>query len=209
MRGTGSRWRRIRRHAGVVAASATIAMSTLVGLSASAASADDGGRVRSVRVMDDCDPVTFNAAVGDGTCVRPEAGTPFDDFIAEVAEQGSADDWAYSTDHLTVRPGDVINVSVRGGETHSFTRVSQFGGGIVGILNQLSGNSTPCPECAGPGPDANGDFAPPGTPPDFPEAGFVAPGHPLTVDANSLTMGTNRFQCIIHPWMRAVVTKRG
>ena len=204
MRGTGSRWRRMGRDASVVAATAAMAASVLVGLSASAAAADDGGgRVRTVRLMDDCDPVTFNAAIGDGTCVRSDTGTPFNDFIAEVAANGSAAKWAYSTDHVTVRPGDVINVSVRGGETHSFTRVSQFGGGIVGILNQLSGNPTPCPECAGPGPDANGDFAPPAAP------GFVAPGQLMTVDANSLPMGTNRFQCIIHPWMRAVVTKRG
>jgi len=35
----------------------------------------------------------------------------------------------------------------RGGEEHTFTEVEEFGGGIVPVLNALSGNPEVAPEC--------------------------------------------------------------
>jgi hypothetical protein len=51
---------------------------------ASAASA-----TRQVQVLDDCDPATFNAAIGPGTCVK-DGGTTFSEFIAQLLAQGRA-----------------------------------------------------------------------------------------------------------------------
>lgn len=66
------------------------------------------------------------------------------------------------------------------------TRVAAFGGGIVPLLNELSGNLTVAPECTQLDPD---DFVEPG-------GTYTAP-----IDAS----GTLLFQCCIHPWMRTVV----
>jgi hypothetical protein len=37
--------------------------------------------IRVVKINDQCDPESFNAALGPGTCVSPHAGVQFDDFI--------------------------------------------------------------------------------------------------------------------------------
>ena len=57
------------------------------------------------------------------------------------------------------------------GETHTFTEVAQFGGGLVGLLNDLSGNPVRAPECNPANPEIQ--FVPPGgkTDPDFEEPG--------------------------------------
>jgi hypothetical protein len=50
-------------------------------------------------------------------------------------------------DHERVsRIADELHTSSYG-ETHTFTEVAQFGGGLVGLLNDLSGNPVPAPEC--------------------------------------------------------------
>ena len=76
-----------------------------------------------------------------------------------------------------------------GGEAHTFTEVDDFGGGIVPVLNDLSGNPVPAPECVQLGP---ADFIPPG--------GVSAP------DVEE--PGVHHYQCCIHPWMRADVVVR-
>ncbi len=70
---------------------------------------------------------------------------------------------------------------------HTFTKVAQFGGGIVPVLNQLSGNLVPAPECVALQPDD-----------------FVAPGAADRDDIISAP-GTTLYECCIHPWMRTVV----
>jgi hypothetical protein len=67
----------------------------------------------------------------------------------------------------------------RGGELHTFTRVQNFGGGIVPLLNDLSGNPVVAPECAALGNPAAGSTA--------------------------LPAGKTQFQCCIHPWMRTTI----
>ena len=57
------------------------------------------------------------------------------------------------------RMGDTFVAVNNGGETHTFTEVKAFGGGIVPLLNVLSGNPVPAPECLA--LDAE-DFVPPG-----------------------------------------------
>ena len=144
----------------------------------------DGG-TRTVQVRDDCDPATFNAAVGDGTCIGG-GDTAFGDFIAELQASQSAEKWTFKpsrTDHTRLVARN------RGGETHTFTPVAQFGGGVVDILNHLSNNPVVAPECANPATFGASVVPPGGTSKEI----KAKPG--------------DHFQCCIHPWMRTTVTR--
>ena len=145
---------------------------------------------KKVRLVDDCEPTSFNAVLGDGACVG-NGHTTFDEFIAELAATQDAHKWRNqpSQMHLNVgRPTLIENV---GGETHTFTPVAAFGGGFVNELNGISGNPVPAPECLNFGSIV---FIPAGGTEEGPTAG-----------SSDLPVGTHRFQCCIHPWMRTVV----
>ena len=149
----------------------------------------DGDRTRKVTLRDDCDPATFNAALGPNSCLRKDSGMPFNTFVALLTRNQTVGPWKIDPDRVEADPGTVLTATNRGGETHTFTRVAAFGGGIVPLLNNLSGNPTPAPECN------------PGT------IQFLAPG-----GATSATVGndgTELYQCCIHPWMRMVVRQHG
>src|SRR5262245_59195807 len=47
----------------------------------------------------------------------------------------------------TVPVGKRLGLGNTGGETHTFTKVEEFGGGFIIPLNMLSGNPNPRPEC--------------------------------------------------------------
>src|SRR5215210_9015575 len=100
-----------------------------------AASADQGG-IRKIRMLDDCDPATFNAAIGPGTCVG-KGDTTFTEFITELAATKRVEDWEFKPDEKKVKAGQTVVAQNRGGEAHSFTCVKQFGPGIVPQINQL------------------------------------------------------------------------
>ncbi len=138
-----------------------------------------------VDVSDACDPSTFNAAVGPGTCVR-QGGVTFAHFIAQLTRNQQAGAWHFAPSMASATVGQTLLAVNRGGEVHTFTHVAAFGGGIVPPLNNLSGNPVPAPECLALEPDD-----------------FVAPGK--TYEENLNAAGTQRFQCCIHPWMRLTV----
>ncbi len=144
-----------------------------------------------VEITDDCDPATFNAAVGPGTCVG-NGETTFSQFIAELQATQVAEDWAFDPDKLKIEVGTSLTVDNTGGETHTFTKVTSFGGGFVAILNQLSGNTTPA--VLAPGVNLGTTFVPAGA------------SVPLSALGESLSPGKNLFQCFIHPWMRTTIT---
>ncbi len=144
-----------------------------------------------IELLDDCDPATFNAVIGPGTCVG-SGETTFSQFIAELQATKVAEDWAFAPNELTVESGTNLTVRNVGGETHSFTKVSSFGGGLLPILNMLSGNTTPA--IPAPGVIVSATFLP---------AGGTSS---LSGLGETLTLGTNRFECFIHPWMRTVIT---
>lgn len=145
---------------------------------------------RTVIASDDCDPTTFNAAVGPGTCVG-SGRTTFARFIAEVTSHQLAPLWSYTPHDSDLPVGNHLSIHNRGGETHTFTKVAQFGGGFVPELNVLSGNPTPAPECLRPPSQVN----------IFVEAGETDPGP--TAGSSILPVGQEvKFQCCIHPWMR-------
>ena len=141
---------------------------------------------------DSCDPDSFNAAIGPGTCLK-NGRTTFAEFIAQLQATGVAQDWKFSSEHLTARLGvDLLGNNV-GGEEHTFTPVRAFGGGMVPILNTLSGNPVPAPECLA-----------------LDEDDLVAVGGKYLVESEELADvadagGIARVQCCIHPWMRTEV----
>jgi plastocyanin len=147
--------------------------------------------VRTVDIQDQCDPATFNAAVGPGTCTGPTNGVPFDTFVGEVTRTQQAGAWHFAPGVVRMRDGDALQARNTGGEMHTFTEVAEFGGGFIDLLNELSGNSVPAPEC---------------NPATNPEIQFVAPGQ--TSDADFEEPGVHHYQCCIHPWMRTDVIVR-
>jgi len=139
---------------------------------------------RRIVIMDACDPESFDAAVEPGTCVR-SGGVKFDDFVALIERHHSVGAWHFTPDTIHVPDDMNLVVENAGGETHTFTEVEEFGGGIVGFLNDLTGTPVPAPEC----------LALKGT-------DFIAAGAKTT---HEFEKGEReKYQCCIHPWMRAV-----
>ena len=141
---------------------------------------------RTVRMFDDCDPASFDAALRDPNACIGKGKTTFDRFIAELTRSQVAQKWRFDPQHIEVEKGNDVFAINKGGEVHTFTRVAKFGGGIVPILNTLSGNPTPAAECT-----------------TLEADDFVAPGGTYTAELS--TDKLQHFQCCIHPWMRADV----
>ena len=159
-----------------------------------AASRGEGGpeHIAAIVAHDSCEPNSFNEALNsDEACVK-HGRTTFGQFIAELQASQVVRDWRFTPEEATARLGiDVLGNNV-GGEEHTFTPVKQYGGGFVDILNQLSGNPVPAPECQ------NLDFA----------EDVVASGAKYLIEAEELAevvdgSGIARVQCCIHPWMRS------
>jgi plastocyanin len=178
----------------------------MVGVAAVPASADQGrhrgrdGREDNERVTlnDNCDPATFNARFGDGTCV-PHGKKPtvlLADFFAKLNPVDFGHPaWNNRPSMLEIDADESIKVKVRGGEFHTFTEVPMFGPGCVGLINDALGLTGPAPtaaQCAG----------------FFANTGVAANGG-STLTVSGLSAGTHFFMCEIHPWMRTTVTVEG
>jgi hypothetical protein len=147
------------------------------------------------RYRDDCDPATFNATIGPGTCIG-NGGTTFNKLVRELQEDQTAGAWRINPDQTGLDAGQHTLLVSRGGELHTFTKVEKFGGGVVPMLNDLAGVPQVAPEC-----QINPAAFSPGNIPLFP--GSSVPG-PVAGTAD-LPVGKTKFQCCIHPWMRTVV----
>jgi plastocyanin len=145
--------------------------------------------VRRIEILDACDPATFNAAIGTGACTR-SGGLSFEQFIDQLTRRQVIESWRFSPATVEVRVGQSLLAINRGGEVHTFTEVESFGGGIVPVLNQLSGNPDVAPECLALAP-----------------TDFLPPGGSASDDVDEA--GTENYQCCIHPWMRTTVNARG
>jgi plastocyanin len=149
--------------------------------------------VVQVVALDECDPATFNAALGAGFCKNVALGalgfaTTLPDLFGKAAARTPDRGWDFEPDMLKVKEGTVLLVTNQGGEPHTFTEVKKFGGGFVDGLN---GGEQPVSECAG---------------------GFksveVAKTRLLqgsNVAITDLERGKHQYQCCIHPWMRMTV----
>jgi hypothetical protein len=159
----------------------------------------DGSRIA---LEDQCDP-NDPAWAPTGGCALPRGNVTlaeFNQFLfsglipanpAAPRVPVGHPSWRLNPGYLTIESDQSLRVRNAGGRTHTFTEVAQFGGGFVPPLN--GGNpATPgiaeTPECSAAAAD-------PGA--------RIAPG--TTVNVGALTLGEHRFQCCIHPWMRAEV----
>ena len=176
--------RRFSFRTGIWAAFAAVALLSLT----AGAGAVQGDK--KFRMYDDCEPTSFNAVLGDGACIG-NGHTTFDEFIAELEETQDAHQWRNQPSQSHVNVGRPTVIENRGGEVHTFTKVAAFGGGFVNELNGISGNPVPAPECLNFGSIV---FIPAGASEEGPTAG-----------SSDLPVGTNRFMCCIHPWMRTVI----
>jgi plastocyanin len=150
----------------------------------------------NVALVDNCDPTTFNAAIGPGTCAATphKHDTTFAEFIGLLFSPLAANvighpAWNFAPGYISIRAGHTVRVTNAGGEGHTFTEVAAFGGGFFPPLNGVGGPVGTVPLAA-----AGACLTSPVV---------VAPGN--TVQINGLSPGVHKFQCCIHPWMRAVV----
>ncbi len=165
---------------------AVLALAVGAAMASPASAASDH---RTVKVLDDCDPVTFNAVIGPGSCVG-DGRTTVDEFGAEFGATNAVAKWAFKPEHFKIRAGGVVTAESRGGEFHTFTPVDEFGSGCVPDLALRGAPATP-PEVCGAA---------------FAGAYALPPGATLSVPVGDA--GTQRFQCLIHPWMQATVEVR-
>ena len=156
--------------------------------------------VREADVEDRCDPTTFNAAIGDGTCVG-DGNVTFDEFLDELnPADGGHDAWRFNFGRGRVDLGETLRAVNRGGEFHTFTEVKTYGGGCIPEINGPLGLS-PVPECLPQTQVAPSVFVP---------TAFLQTGvdPESSRDVNGLRRGTHKFQCLIHPWMKVDVQVR-
>lgn len=95
--------------------------------------------------------------------------------------------WRNEPSYLSIRAGQTVRVTNRGGRVHTLTRVEHFGGGFVPLLNETM---TPALECGA-------NLVP------NPAVEFVGVGD--TQRLGEIGPGVHKFQCCIHPWMRAAI----
>jgi hypothetical protein len=176
---------------------------------ASTASASDGNRsrVQVIQVQDRCDPVTF--AQNDVPCVAHSNGNvPFLTLIglirarpAEALGKRDADGWRFHPDEIEVKLGTTLMAVDVGGEQHTFTEVDHFVNSCIPPIAAIFAHvQPPLPVLS----DAQcGTLL--ATTSVFP-VGFPAPPPtPNTVVAHEDELGTEMYQCLIHPWMRLTV----
>ena len=164
-----------------------VGLAVLLALPAVAAARDG----RKVRIQDRCDPATFNAVLGDGVCTK-DGGTTFDEFLAELNPKDGGDNhWRFKPKQTHLKPGGHLDIVNEGGETHSFTEVVDFGATPIPDFALLNNALAPGTRFAVPvGADLN----------------FVPSGGTLRI--GNLSVGTHKFECFIHPWMRSTVEQR-
>jgi plastocyanin len=150
--------------------------------------------IAQVVALDECDPTTFNAALGPDFCKNVALAplgfaTTFDELFTEAKSGHPDPKWDFEPDTLKIPEGTILNVADQGGEPHTFTEVAKFGGGFVSGLNRPGEEMIP--ECSG---------------------GFANVAVARTrilqgssVNITGLEKGEHRFQCCIHPWMRVKV----
>ena len=150
-------------------------------------------RIAQVVALDECDPATFNAALGADFCKNVSLAalgfaTTLSDLFAQAAAGTPDPKWDFEPDVVHMKAGSILSVVDQGGEPHTFTEVAQFGGGFIDGLNH--GEAT-VPECSG--GFANVAVA---------KTRILQASH---LDITGLQKGEHLFECCIHPWMRVKV----
>jgi plastocyanin len=152
------------------------------------AKSDGEDHNRKIAMRDNCDPADPAWAPTGGCLLRrgDVTAAEFNAFlrspltIAPNAHLIGHPSWRNEPSHVSIESGKRLRVTNEGGRTHTFTEVAQFGGGRVPPLNI---GLSPAPECA--------------------TAVNVPAG--ARIEIASMSDGIHRFECCIHPWMRATV----
>jgi plastocyanin len=166
----------------------------LVALGNYTATAQVNGNDNNISVMDDGLPGDpgWNPT-GGCTLKRHQGDVPAAEFLAlltsplTIPPSGALvghPSWRNEPSHLTAKQGKKVRVTNRGGRGHTFTEVANFGGGFVPPLNV---GMTPAPECVNP------------ENPPIP----LNPG--ATIELTAIGPGLHKFECCVHPWMRATI----
>jgi len=147
---------------------------------------------KKVKILDLCDPATFNAepplGPGLGTIcdVNFEGDVTFAEFASFLSPAAFGyPAWRFDAPYLDMEPNHKLRVKNEGGEDHTFTEVKEFGGGRIEDLNNAL-KLTALPTCL------HETASPP-----------IHPGEHIEV--RGLKEGLHLFQCCIHPWMHAVI----
>jgi hypothetical protein len=150
----------------------------------------EGDGDHRIAMIDDCDPADASwAAVGGclqrrGTVTLAEFNAEASSTLAPTSVIGHPS-WRNDPGYDVIKEGQSLVVRNEGGRPHTLTRVAQFGGGRA-PNPALSKGLAPAPECANAATSPN-----------------IAPGDRTVI--SGLAVGSHRFQCCLHPWMRAVV----
>ncbi len=142
-----------------------------------------------IAMRDDCDPrdpawaPTGGCALEEGDVDNAEFRQELSSTLAPTSVIGHQA-WRMDPSYLKIETDHEITVTNRGGRTHTFTEVKEFGGGKI----------------PPPGAGLNKGLI---TAPECPASTNVPPG--ATVEVDNLTPGNHKFQCCIHPWMRVIV----
>ena len=143
-------------------------------------------RVQELR--DNCEPTSFNAEFGPGFCKKADGTVTLAKFRAALATGGSGA-WWIRQHEITLDKGDTVAAKNVGGIIHTYTEVAEYGLGCIPEWNTALPNVTV----------NNCDFGK-----------FIATIVPqgATSAPQTLSKGVHKFQCLVHPWMRTLVTVR-
>ena len=123
-----------------------------------------------------------------GLCTKSTGSVSLPDFRAQLAKGGSGA-WWIRQHEITLDAGDSVAATNVGGIIHTFTEVQAYGKGCVPEWNTAIKETVD--NC-----DFFGKFLPT----------LVPSG--TTNEKQVLPVGVHLFQCLVHPWMRTVVTVR-
>jgi plastocyanin len=141
----------------------------------------------NIAMLDACDPRDTSWNATGGCALRPQQGdvslSEFQLLLTSPLAAATVGHpaWRNEPSYVNTDVGHSIRVTNRGGRTHTFTEVAEFGGGRVGLLNV---GLQQAPECV---------------------SGAAVDVQPGATQTLNLSTGLHKFQCCIHPWMRAAV----
>ena len=79
--------------------------------------------VAQIVALDECDPVTFNAALGPDFCRNVTLGafTTLDNLFKQAHDGTPDPNWDFEPDTVHIKKGTTLVVTDQGGEPHTFT----------------------------------------------------------------------------------------
>jgi hypothetical protein len=147
-----------------------------------------GAGTEQITLMDDCDPDDPGWAPPPG-CLHAKGSVSNAEFnlfrLSPLVGAGAVivghPSWRIEPGYVAVGLGDKLKITNLGGRPHTFTEVTNYGGGVVPPLNVGLAQATECLAAA-----------------------TIAPGGGKG-EIPGLALGNHKFQCCFHPWMRAAV----